>query len=149
MTILYAACVWVMWGLGNTVGVTSWDVYEGLIFDETVIELEAEVCQGTDLYTPYDIHVIGYDDEDNATEESDHLVVQWEWDFDADLNGVVGFSDFGLFVAAFGEPPPNNGWDFDADGSGIVGMADFGLFTQAWGKCNNGQMQVPCSEVFP
>ncbi len=37
MTILYAACVWVMWGLGDTVGVTSWDVYEGLIFNETVM----------------------------------------------------------------------------------------------------------------
>lgn len=149
MTILYAACVWVAWSLGTTIGVTHWDVYEGLIYDETVTELEAEVCQGTDAYTPFEVHVVGCDDEPRCTEESDQLVVQWEWDFDVTEDGVVGFADFGGFAAAFGSPPPNNGWDFDADGDGIVGFSDFGFFSQAFGKCNDGVKQVECGEVFP
>ena len=144
MTILYAACVWVAWGLGTTTGITSWDVYEGLIFDETVTELTAEVCQGADAYTPFDVHVVGFDYEENFTEESNHLVVQWEWDFDADMNGVVGFSDFGAFALAFGVPPPSSGWDFDADGDGIVGYSDFGRFAQAFGDCNDGYIKVEC-----
>lgn len=144
MTILYAACVWVAWGLGTTTGVTHWDVYEGLIYDETVTELEAEVCQGTAAYTPFDIHVVGLDDAGGQTEDSDPLVVERQWDFDSDGNGVVGFSDFAAFAFAFGKPPPNNGWDFDATGDGIVGLGDFGRFVQAFGKCNDGVQQVGC-----
>ena len=151
MTILYAACVWVAWSLGTTIGVTHWDVFEGGIYDETVTELEAEVCQGVGTYTPFDVYVVGFNEEGEFTKDSDPLVLQWEWDFDANRNGVVGFSDFGLFAAAFSEPPPNNGWGwaFDADGDGIVGFSDFGFFTQAFGKCNDGVKQVDCGEVFP
>ena len=144
-TILYAICVWVTWGPGTTVGITHWDVFEGLIYDETVTELEAEVCQGTDAYTPFLVYVVGFNDEGEYTLDSDPLVLQWEWDFDATEDGVVGFADFGLFAQAFGEPPPNNGWDFDADGDGIVGFSDFWYFVQAFGKCNDGVKQVECN----
>ena len=51
---------------------------------------------------------------------------------DADLDGdnVVGFSDYGLFGAAWGTNDP----DADFDGDGTVGFSDYGIFGASWGQ---------------
>jgi hypothetical protein len=50
-------------------------------------------------------------------------------DADLDNDGAVGFSDFGLFRAAFGTSDA----DADFDGDGSVGFSDFGLFRGMFG----------------
>ncbi|MCE2433990.1 MAG: choice-of-anchor D domain-containing protein [Candidatus Latescibacteria bacterium] len=53
-------------------------------------------------------------------------------DFDGD--GMVGITDFLLFVEAFGSSEAQ----YDIDGDGIVGIADFLLFVSVFGKTVNG-----------
>jgi FtsP/CotA-like multicopper oxidase with cupredoxin domain len=50
-------------------------------------------------------------------------------DADLDGDGRVGFSDFGIFRAAFGTTNP----DADFDGDGRVGFSDFGIFRAMFG----------------
>jgi MYXO-CTERM domain-containing protein len=54
---------------------------------------------------------------------------------DFDGNGNVGFADFSLFTAHYGETPASPGWDpiFDLDGNSNIGFADFSLFTGLYG----------------
>ena len=55
-------------------------------------------------------------------------------DFDGD--GVVGISDFLLFVTQFGLSQGDAGYDarFDLDGDGTIGISDFLIFVDAFGK---------------
>ncbi len=55
-------------------------------------------------------------------------------DFDGD--GVVGISDFLLFVTQFGLSQGDEGYDarFDLDGDGTIGISDFLIFVDAFGK---------------
>ena len=50
--------------------------------------------------------------------------------FDLDRDGLVGFSDFFLFVEGFGTALPR----FDFDGDGFVDLSDFFLFAEAFGR---------------
>ena len=50
---------------------------------------------------------------------------------DLDGNGIVGASDLGLLLLAWGTP----GGPADLNGDGIVGAADLGLLLLAWGPC--------------
>ncbi len=60
------------------------------------------------------------------------LSVEAKSDFDGD--GVVGITDFLLFVEAFGSANSQ----FDIDGDGVVGITDFLLFVEAFGKKVDG-----------
>jgi hypothetical protein len=62
-------------------------------------------------------------------------------DFDGD--GIVGFSDFGLFSGFYGD---GSGSPADFDGDGVVGFLDFSSFSSAYGKCVNesGTIYTPC-----
>jgi hypothetical protein len=51
---------------------------------------------------------------------------------DRNVELVVNTSDFGLFVAAFGDACTDCGADLNADG--IVNTTDFGLFVSAYGN---------------
>jgi len=55
-------------------------------------------------------------------------------DFDSD--GIVGVSDFLLFVAQFGLSQGDAGYDarFDLDENGSIGISDFLIFVNAFGK---------------
>ena len=55
-------------------------------------------------------------------------------DFDGD--GTVGFGDFLLFAAAFGQSQGDAGYDaqYDLDGDGVIGFGDFLIFAGAFGK---------------
>ncbi len=55
-------------------------------------------------------------------------------DFDGD--GVVGFTDFLVFVTAFGKTSDSEGFDtrFDLDGDGAIGFGDFLAFSSNFGK---------------
>ena len=55
-------------------------------------------------------------------------------DFDGD--GTVGFGDFLLFAAAFGQSQGDAGYDarYDLDEDGVIGFGDFLIFAGAFGK---------------
>ena len=55
-------------------------------------------------------------------------------DFDGD--GTVGFGDFVLFAAHFGQNQADEGFEarYDLDGNGAIGFSDFVIFAQAFGK---------------
>ena len=55
-------------------------------------------------------------------------------DFDGD--GIVGISDFLLFVDQFGFSRGDGGYDarFDLDGDGVIGIGDFLIFVDYFGK---------------
>ena len=55
-------------------------------------------------------------------------------DFDGD--GTVGFGDFLLSAATFGQSHGEAGYDarFDLDGNGAIGFSDFLFFARAFGK---------------
>ena len=55
-------------------------------------------------------------------------------DFDGD--GIVGISDFLLFVDQFGFSQEDVGYDarFDLDGDGVIGVSDFLIFVDNFGK---------------
>ncbi len=137
ITTLMVACAMVMWEPGENAVVH--DVYEEMIFSFTALEPEMQVCRPA-YQVPVTYYVVGVRDEDEG-EPSDMLTVEWVPDFDVDDDGVVGFADFGDFVAAFGTTDPR----FDADGNGSVGFSDFGKFVQRFGECNDGQRVVPCA----
>jgi hypothetical protein len=52
---------------------------------------------------------------------------------DFDGNGVVGFSDFLLFVQAFESPIQSDVMQFDLDRNGVVGFSDFLIFAGVFG----------------
>jgi hypothetical protein len=56
-------------------------------------------------------------------------------DADLDNDGLVGFSDFGLFRSVFGQAGASSGAadNADLDGDGLVGFSDFGLFRSMFG----------------
>ena len=55
-------------------------------------------------------------------------------DFDGD--GTVGFGDFVLFAAHFGQNQADEGFEarYDLDGNGAIGFSDFLIFAGAFGK---------------
>ncbi len=55
-------------------------------------------------------------------------------DFDGD--GTVGFGDFLLFAAVFGQSQGDAGYDvrYDLDEDGAIGFGDFLIFAAAFGK---------------
>ena len=55
-------------------------------------------------------------------------------DFDGD--GIVGISDFLLFVDQFGFSQGDARYDarFDLDGDGVIGVVDFLIFVDNFGK---------------
>lgn len=55
-------------------------------------------------------------------------------DFDGD--GIVGVSDFLLFVEQFGFSQNDEGYEvrFDLDGDGVIGIGDFLIFVDSFGK---------------
>jgi hypothetical protein len=122
ITVLYANCVFLAW-TPSTGDVTHYDLYHNMIYEQTVTEPTAHICNvwgyqqpsidsGGPPYATHSYWVVGL----NATESSENsneLLIQWHWNFDSDENGIVDFSDFGRFGQAFGE-------------------------------CNDGVKQVPC-----
>ena len=52
------------------------------------------------------------------------------WDLDG--NGIIGFTDLGLVLNAWG---PNPGHPADFDGNGVVGFTDLGEVLNRWGLC--------------
>lgn len=69
-------------------------------------------------------HAVTVNDEDTAQQS----------DFDED--GMVGISDFLLFVDVFGLRQGDEGYDarYDLDGNGVVGISDFLIFVNNFGK---------------
>ncbi len=136
MINLLVACVWLAWTPGANA--LEYDVYEDLIFAVTVTPPTVEVCRIT-YDDPILFHVVGIKGEQESV-PSGTLEAQWiRWP-DWDDNGSIGFSDFGLFVGAFG----SSRTEFDLDGNGNVGFSDFGLFVRSYGMCTSGIVAVPC-----
>ena len=55
---------------------------------------------------------------------------------DFDDSGVVDFTDFLLFVSAFGSREGQEGYDtkYDLNGDGEIGFADFLIFASSFGR---------------
>ena len=55
---------------------------------------------------------------------------------DFDGNGIVGISDFLLFLEQFGFSQKDEGYQarFDLDGDGVIGFGDFLIFANNFGK---------------
>lgn len=141
--IFYAMCVFMAWIPGENN--TNYEFFQSGVMTDATVKATTWMCQDVDAYVDSPMWVVGLDDIGNRSVNSDTVIGRWEWDFDADGDGLVSFGDFGLFAKVFGDPaPPTNGWNFDADGDGIIGFGDFGFFTKAFGKCNDGQIQVEC-----
>ncbi len=83
--------------------------------------------------------------ENEEFEPGEKLEIRWVPDADFDDNRIVSFSDFGVFVNAFGSTNPL----VDLDGNGTVGFSDFGLFVQRFGEClsENHVKVVPCEDL--
>lgn len=52
---------------------------------------------------------------------------------DLDADGLVGGSDLGLLLAAWG--PCDDGCEYDVEADGVVDGQDLGLLLSAWGPC--------------
>jgi hypothetical protein len=98
----------------------------------------------TEICRPYYYTDIAYSytagNEHGESEMSPTLTLQWVWDFDYDDDGVVGWSDYGVFAQDFGTYNERS----NADGLRAVGYSDFGLFVPRFGECNSGVKVVPC-----
>lgn len=93
------------------------------------------------------VFVTGRDAQGGYGPRSGRLLVKWIWNFDADVDGIVGLSDFGGFVRDFGSSDSGalNRWD--SDGDGVVGLGDWGNFLQSYGLCNNKVKVIPCQSL--
>jgi hypothetical protein len=69
-------------------------------------------------------------------------------DSDYDQSGAVNLTDFGIFVAAYGESYPSAGYDNlpDQDSSGAVNLTDFGLFVTGYGIGTPGPSAYHCAK---
>ena len=117
----------------------------GLTFDTTTFTLEPDASQTVTVTLPdategtfSGLITISSNDPDRATQTlSVSIIVKVpsanpKADFDGD--GMVGITDFLLFVEAFG----STNSQFDIDGDGVVGILDFLLFVESFGKTING-----------
>ena len=117
----------------------------GLTFDTTMFTLEPNGSQTVTIMFPSSTAgefsgniTISSNDPNSATQTlSVSIVVKVasanpRADFDGD--GVIGITDFLLFVEAFGSTNSK----FDIDGDGVVGITDFLLFVEAFGKTVDG-----------
>lgn len=58
--------------------------------------------------------------------------------YDLKEDGIIGVSDFGIFIGAFGKRVENTDDKLaDFNGDGIIGVTDFGLFTKVFGSAKN------------
>ena len=125
-------------------GIESSDV-PGLTFDTTMFTLEPDGSQTVMIAFPSSTAgefsgniSISSNDPNSATQTlSVSIIVKVssanpKADFDGD--GVVGITDFLLFVEAFGSTDSK----FDIDGDGVVGVTDFLLFVESFGKKVDG-----------
>ena len=71
-------------------------------------------------------------------------------DADYDNDGVVGVSDFGLVLRAFGSTTgePRFDEDCDADGDGVIGAPDFAMMLGSFGKAP-GPSGLGCAGTVP
>ena len=117
----------------------------GLTFDTTMFTLSPNGSQTVTITFPSSsagefsgLITISSNDPDRATQTlSVSIIVKVpsanpKADFDGD--GMVGITDFLLFVEAFG----STNSQFDIDGDGAVGITDFLLFVQSFGKTVDG-----------
>ncbi len=117
----------------------------GLTFDTTMFTLEPNGSQTVTIMFPSSTAgefsgniTISSNDPNSATQTlSVSIIVKVasanpRADFDGD--GVIGITDFLLFVEAFGSTNSK----FDIDGDGVVGITDFLLFVEAFGKTVDG-----------
>ncbi len=125
-------------------GIESSDV-PGLTFDPAMFTLEPDGSQTVMIAFPSstagtfsgNINILSNDPNNAKQTLSVSIIVKVssanpKADFDGD--GVVGITDFLLFVEAFGSTDSK----FDIDGDGVVGVTDFLLFVEAFGKKVDG-----------
>lgn len=119
--ILLQLCVWFAWAPGANAG-----KYELILFPLheiapavviEVIEPSAEVCV-PEFDTLYVFTVIALS-ADGITRSipSNPLLVEWQWNFDLNGNGIFDFPDLGLLA---------------------------GKVNEKVGTCNDGKRDVPC-----
>ena len=145
LTILYAWCVGVAWDPATNA--THYDLYVDGTYYQTVVEPLVGLCLsdfGDEYRVQHDIYVVGLNDDEEQGVPSQQLVIEWWRDFDIDADGVVGWTDFGQFAAAFGHTGTLACDRFDTNDNGVVDFADFGQFAASFGHCNNGQREIPC-----
>ncbi len=143
MTELLMICVFWTWIPGANS--TSYEFFGDDAFIGATTDTQIEACF-PDYYTPVTYYVVGLNDLGDRSVPSNSITAQAVWNFDADQDGIVGWSEFTAFSYALGKPPPNNGPNFDVDADGIVGLVDFFAFLNAYGKCNDGRKVISCED---
>jgi hypothetical protein len=141
MTELLMLCV--IWAWIPGANDTNYEFFGDDVLIGATTDTQIEACF-PDYYTPVTYYVVGLNDFGDQSVPSNSITAQAVWNFDADQDGIVGWSDFSAFFYAFRKPPPQNGPNFDADGDGIVGFVDFDAFVNTYGQCNNGKRLVKC-----
>lgn len=115
-----------------------------LFFSDNVEDLAGLFFPITDLMPGDTVSIIGIQISDSPTVVQALIVIRQapSQTRSADLNGDgdVDFSDFLLFVAAFGKSEGEAGYNAgaDLDGDGTVAFSDFLLFANAFGKPVSG-----------
>ena len=100
MTELILTCVIWSWlpGANNT----HYEFYGNDVLIAATTENQAQACVPGHMI-PVTYYVVGLDDAGNRSEPSNSVTAQYIGSHDADLNGVVGFSDFASFSKSFGK----------------------------------------------
>ncbi len=100
MTSILATCIPIAWAVASG-PVTSYDVYKDGTFFTNVQNALIEMCR-EEYELVHDIYVVALNAEGDRGPNSEHLQIQWVFDFDANRDGIVGMLDFTAFGAVYG-----------------------------------------------